>query len=67
MIFIDKTMRRHALASGFRFVLWDRFTGVPVKLPSIALMDQGLSSSLDATSNIQRYETPVQDARLRAS
>jgi hypothetical protein len=27
-------------------------------------MDQTLSSSLDATSNIQRDETPVQDSRL---
>jgi hypothetical protein len=38
MIGIDETMCRHALASRFWFVLWDRFFGVPVKLLPIALL-----------------------------
>jgi hypothetical protein len=46
MICINETMRRHALALGFRFVLWDRFTGVPVKLLLlIALLESVLVDS----------------------
>jgi hypothetical protein len=38
MIAVNETMRRHALASRFWFVLWDCFLGVPVKLLPIALL-----------------------------
>jgi hypothetical protein len=76
MIGIDKTMRRHALASRIWFVLWDRFSGVPVKLLPIALLKSVLVDFrvgwikpylpfLDPSSDIRIYETPVQNAQLR--